>query len=820
MRKRRLFTFSDICNEKTVNKFTPKYFYKGVINMNLRKILSLIVSSAMLTSSITANTANAVTSTSVPKTETVLTATEDMPSSVATTTVITTTTSGTTTTAITSTTTSTTTVPDVIIPKSGTCGENLTWTLDSDGLLTISGKGPMPDRCISDYYIDIKKATKVIINDGVTSIGNYAFLEFHDLKSISIPDTVTSIGDRALSFCYRLKSIDIPNSVVSIGEGALSYCAGFESITIPSSVTEIKDYTFSYSKNLKTVILPDTITSIGLLAFGGCDRLESVNIPDSVISIGSHAFSDCISLKSITVPDSVRSLSKDAFLGCINLESISLPDNLSVAVTTVTASRPIKTTETSTLTTNAVKTTITTSDLKSITTQTLFDFKEVVSYPTKTIYEEGEYLDLTGLKVAASWCLDENYIWKTNFSVHDKYLFIVTDEKGNKVTGNDFNTLPAGEYTVSYNGVLGSNYSSHYIRNIELSFPVTIKERVQNTGTPMASTTTTTTTQVRTDFCTRAYSTFKSVVSYPTKTVYEVGDNLDISGIVISIGKNSTYNEDVFSINFFEIIDKDGKKVNGSQFNTLPSGEYTVISGNSLCPESHPIIIDDVDVSYKVTIKENDKITSSTTTTTTTTVDPYYRFRRVATYPTKTDYKVGESLEIKGLKIISSRNSDKNNEALYSEDFFNADDFEVRDKGGNTVSGDRFSTLPAGNYTVCYTGSISDDGNYTCPDIKLSYLVKIYESSEFPNNAGDQPPFLWGDTNLDGEVDMADAVLIMQYLSNPDKYGLDGTYSRHITQLGMSRCDVDISGKGITSNDALRIQKYLLNKVPNLDPYC
>ena len=244
------------------------------------------------------------------------------------------------------------------------------------------------------------------------------------------------------------------------------------------------------------MVLPDTITSIGLLAFGGCDRLESVNIPDSVISIGSHAFSDCISLKSITVPDSVRSLSKDAFLGCINLESISLPDNLSVAVTTVTASRPIKTTETSTLTTNAVKTTITTSDLKSITTQTLFDFKEVVSYPTKTIYEEGEYLDLTGLKVAASWCLDENYIWKTNFSDHDKYLFIVTDEKGNKVTGNDFNTLPAGEYTVSYNGVLGSNYSSHYIRNIELSFPVTIKERVQNTGTPMASTTTTTTTQL------------------------------------------------------------------------------------------------------------------------------------------------------------------------------------------------------------------------------------------------------------------------------------------------------------------------------------
>ena len=348
---------------------------------------------------------------------------------------------------------------------------------------------------------------------------------------------------------------------------------------------------------------------------------------------------------------------------------------------------------------------------------------------------------------------------------------------------------------------------------------VTIKENDKITSLPafaITSSTTTTTSKYR--------SSGSIDIQPPTKQVYNIGEELDISGgkAIASGGVYDSSGHIIMNWDQFQATPLDNKmwKIDSSEFDNTKPGKYKIYviydtydmySGNGRLTSYFTVTVIDENGTFPDTTKA---------TTTTTTVDPYYRFRRVATYPTKTDYKVGESLEIKGLKIISSRNSDKNNEALYSEDFFNADDFEVRDKGGNTVSGDRFSTLPAGNYTVCYTGSISDDGNYTCPDIKLSYLVKIYESSEFPNNTGDQPPFLWGDTNLDGEVDMADAVLIMQYLSNPDKYGLDGTYSRHITQLGMSRCDVDISGKGITSNDALRIQKYLLNRVPNLDPYC
>ena len=83
---------------------------------------------------------------------------------------------------------------------------------------------------------------------------------------------------------------------------------------------------------------------------------------------------------------------------------------------------------------------------------------------------------------------------------------------------------------------------------------------------------------------------------------------------------------------------------------------------------------------------------------------------------------------------------------------------------------------------------------------------------------GDVKVTKWGDANCDGDVDMADAVLIMQSLANPNKYGVGGTDAKAITAQGQLNADVDVSSKGITSNDALRIQEYLLKKISTLDP--
>ena len=76
----------------------------------------------------------------------------------------------------------------------------------------------------------------------------------------------------------------------------------------------------------------------------------------------------------------------------------------------------------------------------------------------------------------------------------------------------------------------------------------------------------------------------------------------------------------------------------------------------------------------------------------------------------------------------------------------------------------------------------------------------------------------YGDVNCDGEIDMSDVVLIMQYLANPNKYGLEGSDEKHITEKGLANGDVDKSSEGITANDALRIQEFLLKKAASLDP--
>ena len=176
-------------------------------------------------------------------------------------------------------------------------GKNLTWTLDSEGTLTISGKGEMKDY---DYFSDpwVRSAVKCAsIESGVTCIGDYAFHNCTNLTGVTIPNSVTSIGGSAFSDCSSLTSITIPSSVTSIGERVFVGCSSLTSVTIPNSVT-----------------------SIGEGAFWGCGSLTSVTIPSSVTSIGERAFYDCSSLTSVTIPKSVSSIGENAFACCRGLE--------------------------------------------------------------------------------------------------------------------------------------------------------------------------------------------------------------------------------------------------------------------------------------------------------------------------------------------------------------------------------------------------------------------------------------------------------------------------------------------------------------------
>ena len=262
-------------------------------------------------------------------------------------------------------------------------------TLSDDGTLTISGNGEMKDwRNSSDgAWYDNREIKNVIINNGVTSIGKFAFSYCSNLISITIPNSVTSIGSFAFCRCTSLTSITIPNSVTSIGnyafeycsnltsinvdsnnekymsdkgvlytkdkksliqypckkegteyiilqgvtsigKGAFSNCTSLTSITIPNSVTSIGGYAFEFCSSLTSITIPNSVTSIGWYAFYCCTYLTNITIPNSVTSIGDSAFKDCRSLTSITIPNSVTSIGDSAFKDCRSLISITIPNSV------------------------------------------------------------------------------------------------------------------------------------------------------------------------------------------------------------------------------------------------------------------------------------------------------------------------------------------------------------------------------------------------------------------------------------------------------------------------------------------------------------
>jgi len=215
--------------------------------------------------------------------------------------------------------------------QSGTCGNkgnNLTWVFE-DGTLTISGNGDMQDYTPYSeapwYDLSIER---VVLQSGVTRIGNRAFHSCSDMTSIDIPDSVTSIAASAFSDCSSLASIILPNSVTSIGSYAFFRCNSLSNIIIPDGITSIEEAAFMNCRGLTNIILPDSVTSIGKIAFYGCDSLSSIIIPENVTNIEASAFSDCSSLTSITLPDSVTNIGATAFSRCSSLTSITLPDGI------------------------------------------------------------------------------------------------------------------------------------------------------------------------------------------------------------------------------------------------------------------------------------------------------------------------------------------------------------------------------------------------------------------------------------------------------------------------------------------------------------
>ena len=216
------------------------------------------------------------------------------------------------------------------IVQQGTCGRNLTWTLDNAGTLTISGTGIMTSSPWSLYRDDIQTLN---IQPGLTSIGEKAFYKCSRLTSITIPSSVTSIGSDAFFKCTSLTSVTIPSSVTSIESESFAYCTALTAIDVDSANTAfMSENGIMFDKNKTELLLfpaartggyviPSDVTSIGSCAFYLCS-LTSITIPSSVSNINHHAFFGCSALTSITIPSSVTSIGMYAFHGCRALTDV------------------------------------------------------------------------------------------------------------------------------------------------------------------------------------------------------------------------------------------------------------------------------------------------------------------------------------------------------------------------------------------------------------------------------------------------------------------------------------------------------------------
>ena len=213
----------------------------------------------------------------------------------------------------------------------GADGAVLTWVLTEDGTLTISGSGAMNRyrAPTAPWYSNRAKILSVIVEPGVTSIGNYAFYGCLKLASVTLPEAgLQFIGNYAFQDCTKLAAIDIPQSVTDIGYSAFRNCTSLKSVTIPEGVTEIEGATFWDCTRLASVDIPESVTSIGHSAFNGCASLTNVEIPKDVTEIYDSAFNGCASLGSVTIPAGVARLANSTFEGCANLKSVVISEGV------------------------------------------------------------------------------------------------------------------------------------------------------------------------------------------------------------------------------------------------------------------------------------------------------------------------------------------------------------------------------------------------------------------------------------------------------------------------------------------------------------
>ena len=252
---------------------------------------------------------------------------------------------------------------------SGSCGNGVSWSLDM-GVLTISGNGPMKDygplaSAPWSLYTDTIRAVRV--EQGVTSVGSYAFYNMTGITSVTLADSVARIGSSAFWGCTALEMLDL-GDVVSIGKSAFEMCQKLVFLQLPGSLQSIGDKAFYFCEGLLNVTVPSSVTRMGIEVFAYCSNLRSATILASIDKLPLWTFYECGELSNVALSSSITEVGESAFENCDKLpdehEVLDYPQDADISASTTTQQNG------QTITTNTHYTEKNSSSVNVQTTQT------------------------------------------------------------------------------------------------------------------------------------------------------------------------------------------------------------------------------------------------------------------------------------------------------------------------------------------------------------------------------------------------------------------------------------------------------------------
>lgn len=272
---------------------------------------------------------------------------------------------------------------------SGKTGD-LSWSL-TGGMLSISGSGAMPnytDANMPPWYEAAEMINRIVVGDGVTSIGALSFYGCSTATRVSLPSTVTAIGNRAFKNCTSMTYISLPEGVEFIGEATFENCSSLNGIILPESLRTIGDYAFDRCTGLTSIVIPAGVTDLGMVVFYNCTGLARATIRCPIEKVPDWFFYGCTALAAVDLPKTITETGEQSFHNCNNLSTVyysgESSEKIEDALLGDETTRHAGVSENTDTADSVITTTVTTSDEKSSTTVSVTQTVEAVITETTT----------------------------------------------------------------------------------------------------------------------------------------------------------------------------------------------------------------------------------------------------------------------------------------------------------------------------------------------------------------------------------------------------------------------------------------------------